>query len=186
MVATGRSAAPLARLVALRVVPFVRAAPARSTDNEKPDSAANCVGLMETRGVTLPSQKLTVRVSPRHAADPALARFIRRLDDAAVQAGPGRLPPWVYFIEALPGGFIKIGWSVQPLRRMSENLAFVPPDVKLRLLAIMPGDGDDELALHRRFAHLRVRGEWFEPGDDLLLYIRACAAIQALEGPHVA
>ena len=68
----------------------------------------------------------------------------------------------VYFI-----GFrdrIKIGFSTDVHARLQR----VAHD---RVLAVIPGTMATEKALHHRFAHLRVSGEWFEPGDDLMAYI---------------
>jgi len=41
---------------------------------------------------------------------------------------------------------------------------------EMTLLAIIPDD-QIELELHRKFEHLRIEGEWYEPGPDLLAFI---------------
>jgi hypothetical protein len=35
----------------------------------------------------------------------------------------------------------------------------------------MQGGNDEEHALHCRFRHLAMHGEWFRPGPDLVAYI---------------
>ena len=81
--------------------------------------------------------------------------------------------PWtVYFIQAGDDGPIKIGRTQgSPLGRMEALQAGIPVD--LRILAIISHvRSSHETDLHRRFAHLHIRGEWFRPEPDLLTYIR--------------
>jgi hypothetical protein len=61
---------------------------------------------------------------------------------------------------------IKIGFSKDPKRRAGEISG-------AELLAKEPGGAGREGELHLRFQHLRVGGEWFEPGPDLIAYINA-------------
>jgi hypothetical protein len=69
----------------------------------------------------------------------------------------------VYFAQKRKGGLIKIGWSRSVETRMAA--------VRAKVVGAIPGERKVEKALHERFAHLRVRGEWFKPGADLLAYI---------------
>lgn len=77
----------------------------------------------------------------------------------------------IYFIRASEGGPIKIGTTIRLSRRLKQLMAEF--DCGLELLAVMDGNRDEEQALHRRFGHLRVVNEWFEPGDDLVGFIVA-------------
>ncbi|HEY8593294.1 MAG TPA: GIY-YIG nuclease family protein [Sphingomicrobium sp.] len=74
----------------------------------------------------------------------------------------------VYFVGA-PGGEIKIGYSVDLRRRRNELQ--VGSSKKVQVLASVPGGREEEAAMHLRFRHLHLRGDWFEPGPDLLAYI---------------
>lgn len=78
--------------------------------------------------------------------------------------------PGVYFLQG-PSGPIKIGvarWSIGS--RMAE-IQFMCPD-RLELIGCIRGAGQkDEKALHRKFSHLRLHGEWFEPARELLNFI---------------
>ena len=79
------------------------------------------------------------------------------------------IPPaddFVYFIDA--GEQIKIGRSANPLRRMETLQAST--GTMLSLALVLP-DGDREREFHDRFAVLRVRGEWFQKGEELLSFI---------------
>lgn len=76
----------------------------------------------------------------------------------------------VYFIQA-SNGLIKIGISGNATHRLA-NLRTMSP-LPLTLLAIMPGDFSDEVAMHLRFAKHRLHGEWFTPADELLDFINS-------------
>ena len=41
------------------------------------------------------------------------------------------------------------------------------------LLVAVAGTISKERNLHRQFDHLRLHGEWFQPGDDLIQYIES-------------
>lgn len=86
---------------------------------------------------------------------------------------PGRPTPalLVYFIEAGPGGPIKIGSSHDVARRMANMQTAMPFD--LRTLATISGANRAESELHRRFKHLRIRGEWYRAEPDLVALIAA-------------
>lgn len=67
----------------------------------------------------------------------------------------------VYFAER--DGLIKIGVSRSPATRCQA--------LRARLLGEVEGDYKTERQFHRRFAHLRVHGEWFAPDLDLIGFI---------------
>jgi hypothetical protein len=73
----------------------------------------------------------------------------------------------VYFIES--GAYIKIGFTRAPASRVKRMLTDCP--VEPQLLHSEPGSFKIEKTLHRHFAHLHARGEWFRKGPDLLEYI---------------
>ena len=62
---------------------------------------------------------------------------------------------WVYFIEALGAGEIKIGYSKNPRARLSH--AQVMLSQKVSLLGVVPGAIGEESLLHERFASCRIR-----------------------------
>lgn len=72
----------------------------------------------------------------------------------------------IYFIQANDGGPIKVGYAVDPQKRLTEIQRMSP--VPLRILATINGYRKDEALLHRRFASLRLHGEWFRPSQELL------------------
>jgi len=67
----------------------------------------------------------------------------------------------IYFVQAGEDGPIKIGYSVDIKRRISE-LATASP-YPLRLLGYMRGDGVRESEIQNSFARYRIHGEWFFP-----------------------
>jgi hypothetical protein len=77
----------------------------------------------------------------------------------------------VYFIQAGDDGPIKVGRTTgDPAERM-RSLQTASP-YRLRLLATKVASRNlDELLVHGRFVHLRLHGEWFSPGADLLEFI---------------
>lgn len=77
----------------------------------------------------------------------------------------------IYFLQPIGGGRIKIGTTIQLSYRLKQLASEFGDD--LEVLAIIDGDRPEERQLHRKFAHLRTVGEWFEPGDDLLGFIRS-------------
>ncbi len=72
----------------------------------------------------------------------------------------------VYFVRSGEAGPIKIGWAVSVRKRLALLQTGNPET--LRVLAVAPGDAELEALLHLRFDALRVRGEWFRPGPELL------------------
>lgn len=87
-----------------------------------------------------------------------------------VRLGCGRVKagsPFVYFIQAESGGYIKIGRAIDPEMRLREIQAYCP--AKLRILAY--SRDYKEWELHARFRKTRVHGEWFLPSPELFALI---------------
>ncbi len=78
---------------------------------------------------------------------------------------------WVYFVATHDGQFIKIGWATNVAKRLATlNTAQAKP---LKLLAKIRTRFAEEAHLHRKFAHLNVRGEWFRAEPELLAFARS-------------
>lgn len=77
--------------------------------------------------------------------------------------------PVIYFLKATESGRIKIGFASNVQRRIASISTSCPED--LQLLGCCPGTMPEEQALHRKFAHLRIRREWFRGEPELLAYI---------------
>lgn len=92
------------------------------------------------------------------------------LDKAELWMRPKGRVGSVYFIRSGVDGPVKIGFASDPEDRL-KTLQTGHPE-KLKILAVLPDRTlHDETALHHRFTHLKMRGEWFRPGPDLLKYI---------------
>lgn len=87
----------------------------------------------------------------------------------------------IYFIQGETGGPIKIGSSSNPWQRAADLQTGNP--AKLRVLTVVPGERQDELALHARFSSLRIHGEWFEPAPALVAFIDGAVAAQRTSPP---
>ena len=75
----------------------------------------------------------------------------------------------VYFVQAGKLGPVKIGTTTDINARLLD-LQCANPD-KLTLLGTLPGNADTERALHQAFAAHNIRGEWFRPASQLMIFI---------------
>lgn len=74
-----------------------------------------------------------------------------------------------YFIQGEDGGPIKIGFTKnRPAERLTELQIGSP--VELAFIGFI--EGRKEPMLHRKFAHLRLHGEWFVNAPELCEFIR--------------
>jgi len=73
----------------------------------------------------------------------------------------------IYFVQALTGGPIKIGFSDNVRRRMSELRS--ANGQHLVLLGVMDGGKSLEQHLHTKFK--RLQGEWFDATPELFTFI---------------
>lgn len=74
-----------------------------------------------------------------------------------------------YFVRARGMGDIKIGKSNQVGVRVKTLWTAASRGVDL--LACYPADITHEVELHREFEHLRLCGEWFRPGAELITHL---------------
>lgn len=77
---------------------------------------------------------------------------------------------YIYFIQGLCGGAIKIGYSKNPESRLKE-LQTGYPDT-LSILLIIPGTVSTERAIHDMFDASRLKGEWFRPDKYVIEKIK--------------
>ena len=75
----------------------------------------------------------------------------------------------IYFIQGEKTKNIKIGFSEDPNLRLRGHQT--GSGEKLDLLKAVKGQKADEVYLHKKFEVLRLHGEWFKPGKELLEYI---------------
>jgi predicted nucleic acid-binding Zn ribbon protein len=105
------------------------------------------------------------RADSRHCSDDCRRRYQDRYFAGS------RIPTsLVYFLAG--EGLIQISLS----RHLSTTLRCLRSQqgslVELRVLAVKDGDTQLLEKIHRRFAHLRRHGRWFEAAPELLEYIR--------------
>ena len=75
----------------------------------------------------------------------------------------------IYFIQNTDTKHIKIGYSDNIRRRLSELQITSPHE--LTILTICEGGIEVEKELHDKFNDHYVRGEWFNPSEELISYI---------------
>ena len=83
----------------------------------------------------------------------------------------------VYFIYSPGTGLVKIGKAVDIERRFREITTY-SPDAELLGVIETSVPYEHESFLHKKFADLRVSGEWFEYRDRLKNYIKGRAQCQ--------
>jgi len=102
--------------------------------------------------------------------------IVRIFDLILTQEEAAREPAkegYVYFLDG--GEMIKIGFTRSLETRMKKMKTDVPSGVTF--LHMEPGTFKSEKIVHRHFAELRVRGEWFRKSPELLDYIEQRKAI---------
>jgi hypothetical protein len=77
---------------------------------------------------------------------------------------------FTYYIRARGMGDIKIGKTRHIGARFKAIFQYTPRGADL--IACYPSSGAHEQELKEEFAHLRLRGEWFSPGDELLTHLK--------------
>jgi hypothetical protein len=92
----------------------------------------------------------------------------------------GKSPDHLYFIQCGDGGPIKIGVSFDPFVRLRTLQTAAPYPLQLLHssgpLLDAPGY---EARLHKRYAAIRLHGEWFLPADSLLVHITQIKALDS-------
>lgn len=89
--------------------------------------------------------------------------------------------PRLYFIQAGPPDRpIKVGFSNSIYKRLRPYQTHLPD--RIVLLLSYEAKDSDEYDLHRRFAHLNIRREWFLPEVELLEFIHERAQLKAQLG----
>lgn len=76
----------------------------------------------------------------------------------------------IYFVRCGKDGPVKIGYTSTGLTARLNFLQVGCP-WQLEVLGTIEGSRSDERALHKQFAHLHLRGEWFHPTAELMALI---------------
>lgn len=87
---------------------------------------------------------------------------------------------YVYFLQPVDGGPIKIGCSASPEGRLKQLTQWSP--YPLQMLVKVPAGKVAEVYLHRRFAADLVHGEWFRPSIELMKLILTARSTGTIEG----
>ena len=74
----------------------------------------------------------------------------------------------IYLVAAPDANMVKIGWTTNLRQRMSALQTGCPE--RLLLIGSVPGRQYQEREIHKLFAPLRARGEWFRYTDEIDRY----------------
>lgn len=98
----------------------------------------------------------------------SLPKHTRETVEKEAKQLPLPLPTgFVYFIQSIDGGPVKIGYSKDPESR-ARNLQTAE---ELVVLATLPGSYKLEADLHHKYASIRMNGEWFQDAPELMEFI---------------
>lgn len=81
---------------------------------------------------------------------------------------------YLYFIQSIYGGNIKIGIADDPQRRLRQLNTGSDEELEIRGLFHFydrQSTFDKETELHHKFHYLNIHLEWFKPGPALLIYM---------------
>jgi len=73
----------------------------------------------------------------------------------------------IYYLQDTSTLDVKIGYSKDVKRRVSQIQAQNNPNRPYKLLCVEEGGLVKERVIHKEFSHLRIGGEWFRFGEDL-------------------
>jgi len=111
---------------------------------------------------------------PAETKDLAIPVFIEAADKvfADLKRTGSAVLGTIYYIRYGGQTDVKIGYATSLTARLRALGTGTPYGIEL--LASHPGTPADEVALHQRFAHLRISTdrEWFSDGDDLMAHIK--------------
>ncbi|WDZ77915.1 GIY-YIG nuclease family protein [Ensifer adhaerens] len=113
---------------------------------------------------TTPPTDPTLETLPKRIDEIIRTQETRRWKRQASEDGPSlHKAGYVYFLWA--GDAVKIGFSVNPLRRLTSLETGV--SAPIARIAVVPGTLADERRLHNRFHRQRSHGEWFRATKEL-------------------
>ncbi len=101
-----------------------------------------------------------------NGASDELAKTIAEAADSPEPCRPG----FVYLIGH--SSAMKIGWTEKHPGKGRLGQLQTASEKDLELLGVVLGTVVDEHQIHERFAHHRIRGEWFQPAQEILAYFR--------------
>jgi hypothetical protein len=101
------------------------------------------------------------------------------LEVFSVSPKPPSHKGFIYLIQNANTGNVKIGYSANPCNRLATHQ--ISTDCELRLLAHRKGSQPEERQLHKKFADYLVRGEWFCPATEIMLYFGIAQDTETLQ-----
>ena len=87
------------------------------------------------------------------------------IDLAGSKLPDKRSGSWLYLIEAVGTGLVKVGMTTDIERRFTQLIG--ENAVELKLVGVMEGNSADERAAHDLLKAHRVHGEWFKDCEEV-------------------
>lgn len=125
-----------------------------------------CKAALAAEGIELPPYREPVRRGRRQISTIKLLRKCASAKSKSCE----RPISFVYFIQGLDGGPVKIGTAEYPKERLAALQSASP--TLLQILGCIRGDRYLEREIHKEFAADRLHREWFSPSDLVLAFIQ--------------
>ena len=106
----------------------------------------------------------------KYDALPFCSSCVPRVTKKALESGLQKGFCWVYFIQAIDGGPVKIGRAQDVTARLSELQTASAK--KLHVVAKVVGPTELEKKFHKMLKEHRIRGEWFQPSGGVAVLIK--------------
>lgn len=109
-------------------------------------------------------------------------KFLRKLEKKKInysykiKSEKPKLPGWIYYIGNLKHGYVKIGYSKNPIKRIGSIQTGCP--FKLEIIYTERGSFEIEKAYQDGFKEYCTYGEWFKIEGDLQLHILSLLKIE--------
>lgn len=130
------------------------------------DGTLDQIWTPDGRWLRLPSYGPPEKPQPEMSEDEFRAFCVQSAHEEADAVGDKKGK--CYFIGG-EVGYIKIGYSIDPIARLRSIQASSP--IKLSILALASGGPFRESAYHQQFYEFRQHGEWFERCPEILAEI---------------
>ena len=153
-------------------------------EGKQREHSFDCVDLAEAKKFSLrvevaklgdiPAPHITKKLRRANVSRRLLAQLMEAQAEleTPVEPASGPIPGWVYFIQGVDGGPIKIGFAADVASRLADLQVSNPYELRVLLAVASDSPLRLEKVVHGRFKAHHLRGEWFRPDQEILDYIK--------------